>query len=156
MNSLYLTIASALLLTASACNNVQDTPKTPEMLKFELQHAELENPLRYLDDIDVTMQGQTKMVKKGGLFRAPEYASDGAIVEGKIVNNATLAKYKDVQLTFSYYSATETLIDSESFVLYKFVEPGATIPFTIKTNPPAAYKNFGCEIIGATPVYEYK
>ena len=110
--------------------------------------------MNYLVDKDVTLQPQRKKVRNAGLFRDAEYADDGALIEGFIVNKATLAKYKDIKVRVTYYSQTKTLIDEEAYIFYEFYDPNSTKQFSLKVDPPKAYKTFGFELIYATGVFE--
>jgi len=151
ITTITLSIFTILLISCSGESNRQ---KTPEELKVELKQQELLNPVKYLESKNVTMQEQTKKVKNAGLFRSAEYASDGAIIEGQILNTATLAKYKDVVVKISYYSQTETLIDEKSYVIYEFYKPNSSKKFLLKVNPPKAYKSYNFQLTDAKSVYE--
>jgi hypothetical protein len=134
----------------SSCSS--ERQKTPEELRRELKLAESFEPRIYLENSDVTIRPLQKQVQKAGLFKSAKYENDGALIEGNIINKASLAKYKDIVVTVHYYSRTETIIKEEQYVLYEYIEPNSTIPFTVKVNPPAAYANFGFIITDASPV----
>jgi hypothetical protein len=70
---------------------------------------------------------------------------------GKVTNNATVAKYKDISIKINYYSETETLLHSEVYVLYEFLTPHLTKEFEIKVKKPAGSTKVGLEAVGATP-----
>jgi len=116
---------------------------------MELKNQELDNPLQYLTDSEVTIKTNSILVKKETMFRNAQYKDDGAIIEGYIRNKATLAKYKDVVVNVSYYSATKTLIEEKQFVFYEFYEPNSNNHFSLKVYPPSAYKTFGFQVVGA-------
>lgn len=158
MNS--IKFATIILISAwtVACNNGENhnqiiTPKTPQELKAELKEIERNNPLDYLHCKDVILQPQTKLVKKETFFKSAVYEDDGALIVGSITNNATLATYKDVVIKVSYYSQTETVIKTKSYVLYEYYKPNTTNYFSIKVYPPKAYVNFGIKIKDAKAVY---
>ena len=134
-------------------NQNDDSPKTAEELRLELVEEENNSPLSYLSSDNVTLQKQRVQTRKAGLFRDAEYEDDGALIEGNFSNKATLAKFKDIEVKISYYSVTKSLIDSETFVIYKFSEPNSSERFSIKIDEiPSAYDSFSFEIIGATAV----
>lgn len=131
----------------------ESRPKTPEELRAELKQQESDNPLEYLTD-KVSIKPNRVLVKEEGLFTSAEYADDGSLIEGTITNKATLAKFKDVKVKVTYFSATETEISSEDFVFYEYYKPNSSNTVSLKVYPPDAFKTFGFEITGATPVYE--
>lgn len=153
MKTLTITLATLTVLLTS-CGSETSRPKTPEELRAELKQQELFNPTSYLDDKDVTLQPQRKKVRDAGLFRDAEYVDDGALIEGYIVNKATLAKFKDVVVKVTFYSQTETLIDEKSYVFYEYYEPNSTKHFSLKVDPPKAYKTFGFQVTDAKGVFE--
>jgi len=137
------------------CNGFNEKPKTAEQLKFELKTKEVNSPLIYLSNKNVTLKPLQKKVRNAGLFRDAEYSDDGALIQGNIINKATLAKYKDLRFTLSFYSRTETLIDEQSYVLYDYYEPNSTKPFKVRIESlPKAYVNFSFRITGATGLYK--
>jgi hypothetical protein len=151
IKSLVITLATLIILLSN-CDGKQKKPKTPEELKAELLKYELMNLMVYLDDKDVTLQQQRKKVRNAGLFRDAEYADDGALIKGSIINKATLAKYKDVKVRVTYYSKTKTLIQEKTYVFYEFYNPNSKKQFSLKVEPPIAYKTFGFELIDANGV----
>jgi hypothetical protein len=154
-NLLFLIILTFWLTGCDNGSQVKENPKTPEELRAELRLQEINAPLDYLDDKGVTLQPKEKKIRNGGLLRDPEYAPDGGIIEGDIINKATLAKFKDLVVKVSYYSQTKTLIEEKSFTFYEYYEPHSAKHFTMKVDVlPEAYKNFTFEITGATPVIE--
>lgn len=142
------------LLVFYSCINSSQRAKTPEELRNELKQKEQQNPLNYLEDINIVLTPQYKLVKKETLFRSAEYASDGVVLQGQIKNSATLAKFKDLRFKVKFYSKTETIIDEESYVLYEFFEPNSVRNISVKAETPISYEGFSFVIIGATPVYD--
>ncbi|MBW6483067.1 MAG: hypothetical protein K0B10_08385 [Vicingaceae bacterium] len=128
--------------------------KTPQELKAELKEIELNNPLDYLYVENVTLQYQTKLVKKETFFKKAVYEDDGALIEGYIINNATIAKFKDISFEISYYSKTESLIKKyKPDILYEIYKPNTKTYFSFKVYPPKSYVSFGIKIKTAKPVY---
>ena len=114
--------------------NLQRTsfkPKTEEELREELYNKESANPKNYLSvDYDLTYKVLTGEDK----------------ISGRIYNYATLASFKDVELKVTYSSATDTELDTETYVIYEYVSAGSSIPFTIKTYSPDGTKKIGVKI----------
>jgi hypothetical protein len=113
ISTITLTALTIWLTSCGGGHTDNDRPKSPEELRAELEQQEQISPLTYLEDKNTTLQPQEKKVRNGGLFRDPEYAPDGAIIEGDFINKATLAKFKDIVVKVSFYSKTKTLIDEK-------------------------------------------
>lgn len=150
--TLFVVLSIVLINCSSDIKHEESKPKTPEELRAELKSLENNNPLDYLFYKEVTLQPQNKLVKKETFFRSAVYENDGALIEGLIINQATLAKYKDIVVKVMYYSQTETMIQSKSYVLYEYFSPNSENYFSIKVYPPKEYKNFNIRITKAKPV----
>ena len=134
-------------------SSIDSSNSNPEELKAELVDIEMQNPTDYLSDEDVTLEKLTKKIRSGGLFREAEYADDGARINGKINNNATLAKYKDVVVKIQLYSQTNSVIAEHSYVIYKYFKPNSSTSFSIRLDElPSAYNSFSCEVTDASSV----
>lgn len=138
--------------TASSPPPAQERPKTPEELRQELKQQEQSNPRTYISTINEKMDPNVVMTKKAGIFSSAEYETQGYILNGYIKNTASVARFKDVTLRVNYISETKSIISSEQFTIYQFVEPNGQIPFDVKTNPPTDYRTYSIDIINATAV----
>ena len=78
--------------------------------------------------------------------------SDVQIIKGSIKNSATIAKFKDIVLTITFFSETNTELDSKDFVIYKFFEPNSEVNFEIRTEYPNATSKIGVTIKSVVPV----
>lgn len=127
-----------ITLVLSSCNG--NTPlhqKTAEELRQELKVKEQTNPIVYLSaeyKLDVT------------------FWTSQDVIKGFINNSASIARFKDVVLTITYFTETDTELKSENFVLYKFFEPNSKTPFEIKTKSPNATKKIEVKVKEAVPV----
>ncbi len=149
-----ITALFAVVIILSGCdsgNGFVNKPKTPEELKMELAIQEKATPLSYLS-VDATMQEDKIKTREAGIFREAEYSPDGNTIYGTIKNTATIAKFKDVVITVTFYSQTETAIETKDYVIYEFYGPNTTSNFTLKVYPPQAMAKFGVEVKGATAV----
>lgn len=142
----FLILAVIFISSNYSCG---ERTKSPEELKRELKNMELKSPVMYLSIENTTMTPQKKLIREGGLFRSAEYAPDGYIVTGQIKNTATLAKYKDAQIRFSYVSATNTEMASEMATIYEFFEPNSTKSFSVHVYPPAGIKTYNVNVTDA-------
>lgn len=140
---------SVILLTSCHSSTPAEVPKTPEQLKAELLSQENTDPLTYLK-VDAKMREDQVKTREAGLFHDAEFAKDGNTIYGTIKNSATMAKFKDIILTVTFYSQTETAIASKDFTIYKFYKPNSTTAFELKVYPPEAMAKFGIEVKNAT------
>jgi hypothetical protein len=115
-------------------NTSRQSVKTESELRQDLSTKEGRNPKNYLSvEYDLTykvLSGQDK-------------------ITGTIYNTATMATFKDVVLTVSYSTETNTSLGKENYVIYDYVYPGSSIPFTIKTYSPQGTKKIGVTIKSA-------
>jgi hypothetical protein len=156
MNKINLLITVVILGTIISCNSSSNSSpfereKTPEELRIELKAQEQNNPTQYVT-VDSKMKDSIVQTREEGFFHSAEYGKDGSVIKGIIKNAASVAKFKDVVLTVSFYSATDTEIKSEDYVFYEFYEPNSSKPFSLHVHPPEAMKSFGTRIKTATPV----
>ncbi len=134
----------------------QDSPepekeKTPEELRAELKDKEENSPLDYLSCGEVRMIPQERQTRSAGLFHDAEYEPDGAIFKGTISNSATLGRFKDPKIKILFYSHTNTLIDTQLYVIYEYLNPQSTISFSFKADSyPQAYDRFRVELVEAS------
>ena len=142
-------VSMCLILVLSSCGGEQTRKKTPNELRYELQQQELTKPLDYVSVENVKLYPQTKEVRKARLFKKAKYEDDGAIIEGYIVNKASLAKFKDVALKVTYFSSTKSIISEKSFILFEYFYPNTTESFSIKVYPPQSYSEFNIKVVDA-------
>jgi hypothetical protein len=115
-------------------NKSRQSVKTESELRQDLSSKEGRNPKNYLSvDYDLSykvLSGEDK-------------------ITGTIYNTATMATFKDVVLTVSYSTQTNTSLGKENYVIYDYVYPGSSVPFTIKTYSPQGTKKIGVTIKSA-------
>ena len=125
---------SGINQNSSYSNSSKPSVKTESELRQDLSKKEGRNPKNYLSvDYDLTykvLSGEDK-------------------ITGTIYNTATIATFKDIVLTVSYSSATDTRLGKEDYVIYDYVYPGSSIPFKIKTYSPQGTKKIGVTIKSA-------
>jgi hypothetical protein len=149
-----LIVASTFAFTS--CNSggsysQQDRPKTPEELRMELKFQEQINPNKFLT-VSATMSPNKVKIREAGLFRDAEYGVDGYNIEGTITNTATIARFKDVVLTVTFMSQTETIIEEKDHVIYEYYEPNTTKEFSLHLYPPDATEIFNITLKNATAI----
>jgi hypothetical protein len=156
MKKITFLLITATTLVFTSCNSggsssQQERPKTPEELRMELKIQEQSSPVEYLS-ATATMSPKRVQTRAAGLFRDAEYGTDGYNIEGIIKNSATIARFKDVVLTVTFMSHTETVIEQKDYVFYEFYEPNSTESFSLHLYPPDATNKFNVSIKNATGV----
>lgn len=86
--------------------------------KMTLEEIEKQDPLKFLSSNGTCRQNFF------GRF----------VIQGIIINTATIAVYKDVVLEVSFYTKTETLLGTKQYNLYEFYPPGSAKPFSLKVD----------------------
>lgn len=120
--------------SSSSYNSEPQREKTPEELKQELYAKEKKKPKDYLT---VSYNLDYKVF------------SGKDVINGTIYNSATMASFKDVVLKVTYSTGTGTELGSEEYVVYKYVYPGSSTSFQIKTVSPQSTKQIGVKIKSA-------
>ena len=109
---------------------------SPVELRQDLQVIERNNPLRYLK---VNFKFDYKLI--GNRY----------ILKGEVVNSATLARYKDVELEVYCYSKTKTLIKTIKITIYDYIPAMSKVEFDHKFKLPKGTKNVTVGIVRAKP-----
>ncbi|HEX8327282.1 MAG TPA: hypothetical protein VF629_07060 [Hymenobacter sp.] len=113
-----------------------ERPKTAEELRAELLERERTSPEEYL-----TVEGTYRRNFINQL-----------VLEGDITNQATMAKFKDPVLTVTWYSATDTELETKSYSVFEYVRPHGSAHFKLKTEAPSYVAKVGMSIFSATPL----
>jgi len=130
----FVLISLAIELIAEYSN--YDNPQNYNEKVFSVGEIERSNPTRFL-----SIDGQWNENFLGTKF----------VIKGSIQNIATVAGYKDVNIVVKYYTKTNTLITTESYVLYEFFQPNSKNDYELRV---PYYKNtakLNWEIVSATP-----
>lgn len=128
---------------------VAPPPLTAQQLREQLQQTEKSRPLDYLSVSSISMDAQKKQIRHATWFREATYEDDGYLYVGKIQNKASIAKFKDVLIKFTYISNTNSEISSEQKRVYQYFQPSSTTDFNFKLYPPADYAGLDVSIISA-------
>jgi hypothetical protein len=138
MRIIYLSIIAAALMTSCSGGGSGSsslgfpTEQTYEEKILSIEEEEKANPKRFLD--------------ASGSYRENVLGTKMRIF-GNVTSSATKANFKDIVIKVTYYSATDTDLGSDNFVLYKFVNAGTTVSFEWKIDKPS-----GCSKLSATPL----
>ena len=108
--------------------------KSPEELRKELFEKEKRKPIDYL-----TVSYRLKYK----IFSGKDEIS------GSIVNAATIATFKDIILSVTYLSETNTELSRQKYTVYEYVYPNSSTKFLIKTSSPKGTKKIGVKVSSA-------
>lgn len=128
-----LLLLSVVFTACGGDDKAADEKDKYEQTKETLEQTEKKNPKRFL-----TVDGN----KKRNLARQ-------TVVNGTIVNKATVASYKDVDVEISFYSETGALLLRDHEVVYKVVAPGTSESFKYKTYAPKGTDSVAMKIAAA-------
>ena len=128
---LSILIASSVLI--SGCDS--GAPRSYAEAKVSLEEQEWANPTNFL-----TVDGNYRNNLIG------EW-----VLEGKINNSATVATYKDIVLTVSYYSKTDSFLGTEKQTIYEFLKAGQEHKFKIKSFGYKGTAKLSVEVSNASP-----
>jgi hypothetical protein len=125
--------------------------QSPEKLRVELQKDESHHPATYLKAINTKCENV--VTQKQDLFHQQKIDKNRWNITGQIINYAAIASFKDVVLTVSFYTQTNTFLGSADFTIYQYLNPKGTIPFQIITNGPDAIGSYNVSVKSAIPIY---
>lgn len=74
------------------------------------------------------------------------------VVRGILINRASVAVFKDVDIKLSFYSKTKTLLETDKETVFEILEPGESKNFKTKYFAPKGTDSVGLEVIGAKVV----
>ena len=100
-------------------------PVTYEQRKMTVAEIEKSQPLKFL-----SVQGSYK----------ENFLGDKLKLDGKITNNATIVSYKDAVVRVTYYSKTNTKLESKDYTIWEVFSPNQSNNFQLKIQN---YSNVG-------------
>jgi hypothetical protein len=105
----------------SSAKNQQQYPQKPRQLtedeiREKLYDKEVSNPTNYLT--------------ASGTYRVNLAAN--TIIEGTVSNSASIAGFKNIEITAKFYSKTGVLLGNESFLVMDFISPNGSLTFKDK------------------------
>ncbi len=111
-------IIAATCLLIAGCNsaNNQHPSAKYEEKKASMADMEKDSPLKFLK---ISGSHRSNLINQ-------------TVVEGEVVNKATLTTYKDIKLQFTFLDKEGGTIEKQKHNLDEEVKPGATADFKIK------------------------
>ncbi|MEO6894869.1 MAG: hypothetical protein ABI136_07495 [Ginsengibacter sp.] len=130
-------IASILFCTIFflACNsdNIVKESASYDETKISLLKKEEKNPAAF-----ITVKGNSKKNIVGQ-----------TVVKGTLINKASIATFKDVNLKLSFFSKTKALLETDKETIYQILNPGESQAFKTKYFAPKGTDSVGLEVLGA-------
>ncbi|RZK24078.1 MAG: hypothetical protein EOO56_02785 [Hymenobacter sp.] len=134
----------ALLGLLQACTHANgsghtaltEQPRTTEELRAELLAQEQRAPALYLNAT--------------GTYRRS--LPDQLVLEGDIVNTATLANFKDPMLAVTWYSKTGAELGTKQYPVYELVRAQRTTHFRLQTIAPGYVATVNMGVSDAIPI----
>lgn len=71
------------------------------------------------------------------------------VVRGTLVNKASVATFKDVDIKLNFFSKTKALLETDRETIYQILNPGESQEFKTKYFAPKGTDSVGLEVIGA-------
>ena len=76
------------------------------------------------------------------------------VVKGTIINKATVAVFKDIDIKLSFYSKTRALLETDKETVFEVLQPGESRNFKTKYFAPKGTDSVALEVLGAKVVAE--
>ncbi len=125
---------ASTVAAVSSIEKKNEAVKTPTQLKEDRRKKEITNPASYI---------KTKIKWRKNLVGE-------TVVEGNLVNIATLADFKDPVISITWLSKTNTPLATTSHPLYEYLAAKKTIPYKLKIKAPAKYASIKASVESAT------
>ena len=131
--TLALTLLSSLFLFACNSDNPAKEKESYNATKNSLLRKEEKNPASF-----IVVKGNSKKNIVGQ-----------TVVKGTLVNKASVATYKDVNLQLTFYSKTKALLETDKETIFEILNPGESNVFKTKYFAPKGTDSVGLEVLGA-------
>ncbi|HET7115022.1 MAG TPA: hypothetical protein VFI29_00940 [Hanamia sp.] len=136
---LILTLSVFILACSSDNSTKEKTEKQSyQLTKDELLKKEQKNPQDF-----ITVTGYNKKNILGQ-----------TVVKGTLVNKASIAIFKDVEIKLSFYSKTQTLLETDKETEYISIGPGESKDFKTKYFTPKGTDSVALQVLGAKVVQQ--
>ena len=76
------------------------------------------------------------------------------VVRGTLVNKASVATFKDVDIKLNFYSRTKALLETDRETIYQILNPGESQNFKTKYFAPKGTDSVGLEVLGAKVILD--
>ena len=131
-----VTLFSVAFLFACNWENAVKENESYKETKNSLLKKEEKNPAAF-----ITVKGDSKKNIVGQ-----------TVVKGTLVNKASIATFKDVNIKLSFYSKTKALLETDKETIFQILNPGESQDFKTKYFAPKGTDSVGLEVLGAKVV----
>ena len=135
-----LFLLPVILLAAASCNSGgfsgNTSASTYQEKVMSVEETERANPSQFL--------------VADGTYR-PNFWGDKMKISGTVENTATVANFKDVVIEVTFYSATQTVLDTRQYTLYEYVPAHSKKTFEWRVDAPQDCKKLGWRAVSGTP-----
>ncbi len=125
-------LCSVLLFACNSENAVKEK-ESYDVTKNSLLKKEEKNPSAF-----ITVTGNSKKNIVGQ-----------TVVKGTLVNKASIATYKDVNIQLDFYSKTKALLETDKETIFEIINPGESQDFKTKYFAPKGTDSVGLQVLGA-------
>ncbi|MFT3979936.1 MAG: hypothetical protein QM687_05660 [Ferruginibacter sp.] len=133
-------IAASLVISLAACDDKaakeKETADKYENTKQSLEEIEKKTPEKF---IKVTGSDKKNLLGQ-------------QVIRGRIVNNAKMATFKDVDVKISFYSKTGVLLEEDKEMIYETLAPGEIKSFKSKYFAAKGTDSVALEVVAAKVV----
>ncbi|MGI8581396.1 MAG: hypothetical protein ACR2KX_04355 [Chitinophagaceae bacterium] len=139
MKKLFLLVTICIILFSCSESDSKKAAKEKESYeatKETLGDKETKNPQKFL-----TVAGHDRHNLVGQ-----------TVVKGTIINKATVASYKDVDVKLDFYSKTGTLLETDKQTVYEIIAPGQSKNFKTKYFAPKGTDSVALTVTAAKVV----
>ena len=74
------------------------------------------------------------------------------VVRGTIVNKASVATFKDVNIELTFFSKTKALLETDKETIFQILNPGESQDFKTKYFAPKGTDSVGLRVLGAKAI----
>ncbi len=74
------------------------------------------------------------------------------VVRGTLVNKASVATFKDVNIELAFYSKTKALLETDKETIFQILNPGESQDFKTKYFAPKGTDSVGLRVLGAKAI----
>lgn len=128
-------IVTSFLLACNSENAVKEN-ESYHQTKESLLKKEEKNPASF-----IIVKGNSKKNIVGQ-----------TVVKGTLVNKASVATFKDVDIKLTFYSKTKALLETDRETIYQILNPGESQNFKTKYFAPKGTDSVGLQVLGAKVV----
>ena len=131
----FLLVLPLILFSCSDSNSKKALTEKEnyELTKKNLRDKEIKSPQNFL-----TVTGNNKHNLVGQM-----------VIKGTVVNKATVAVYKDVDVQLDFYSKTGALLETDKETVYETIHPGQSKSFKTKYFAPRGSDSVALKVLDA-------